>query len=419
MGRCVRDVSHCNREVHAEWCSEFANPFRQKDLNLTKLRMLLVFGTRPEAVKMAPIVLECRRRSDRVQPIVCVTGQHREMLTQITDYFGIRADVDFQLMSHGQSLSRFTARCLAQLEEVLVEYRPDCLVAQGDTTSVMAASLAAFYARLPLVHVEAGLRTGNLQSPWPEEFNRRVTTLAATLHCAPTSQAADNLLREGVAPDRVHVTGNPVIDALFATLQRERVNQKHRRSTYAMLGERQLVLITGHRRENFGDGMERICRAIATLAEMFPEVMFLYPVHLNPQVQSPVRALLGGRSNIYLRPPASYPEFVWLMDRATLILTDSGGIQEEATALGKPLFVMRETTERPEAVELGLGELVGTSVERISTAVGQLLSGRMPGKRAELATCPYGDGHAARRIVDLVIRHSEAGWKRPERLVRV
>jgi UDP-N-acetylglucosamine 2-epimerase (non-hydrolysing) len=370
---------------------------------VAKLRILLTFGTRPEAIKMAPVVLECSRRTDTIEPIVCVSGQHREMLAQVTNYFGIRHDVDLDLMTPGQTLAAFMARCLTGLDDVLARFQPDCLVAQGDTTTVMAAALAAFYRHVPFVHVEAGLRTGNLQAPWPEEMNRRIATLATTLHCAPTRWAADNLLVEGVAADAIHVTGNTVIDALLATAERERANTEHWQSAYSFLGHRRLVLITGHRRESFGEGFQRICQAIRRLADQYPEVVFLYPVHLNPLVSGPVRTCLGGQQNIYLTPPVSYPEFVWLMDRSTLILTDSGGVQEEAPSLGKPVLVMRDTTERPEAIEAGVAELVGTSVEKIVRSVSSLLTGPAECSRRRTLNNPYGDGHAAERIVDLVV----------------
>jgi UDP-N-acetylglucosamine 2-epimerase (non-hydrolysing) len=370
-----------------------------------KLRVLLTFGTRPEAIKMAPVVLECRRRADSIEPIVCVSGQHREMLAQVTGYFRIHHDVDLDLMTPGQTLAAFMARCLTGLDDVLARVQPDCLVAQGDTTTVMAAALAAFYRHVPFVHVEAGLRTGNLQSPWPEEMNRRVATLATTLHCAPTRWAADNLLAEGVAAEAIHVTGNTVIDALLATVERERANTEHWQSAYSFLGNRRLVLITGHRRESFGEGFQKICQAIQCLADQHPDVVFLYPVHLNPEVSEPVRNSLGGHENIHLSPSVSYPEFIWLMDRSTLILTDSGGVQEEAPSLGKPVLVMRDTTERPEAIEAGVAELVGTSVEKIVRSASALLTDPAECFRRRTLNNPYGDGHAAERIVDLIMSH--------------
>jgi UDP-N-acetylglucosamine 2-epimerase (non-hydrolysing) len=366
---------------------------------VNKLRTLLTFGTRPEAVKMAPIVRECRRCGDRIETIVCVTAQHRQMLDQVTEYFGIEADRDLNLMAPDQTLADLTARCLTGLDVVLAEVRPDCIVAQGDTTTVMAASLAAFYRRVPLVHVEAGLRTGDLQAPWPEELNRRIAGLSAALHCAPTDRAAENLLREGIPPESVRVTGNTVIDALLWTVERERGRDRPWSDKYAFLGDRSMVLVTGHRRENFGGGMEQICSAILILAQRFPDVEFLYPVHLNPNVREPVGRLLSGRKNIHLCEPAPYPEFVWLMDRSTLILTDSGGVQEEAPSLRKPVLVMRETTERPEALDAGAVELVGTDVFRIVDQASLLLSDKAAYSLHQIGRNPYGDGQAAKRIV--------------------
>ncbi len=364
---------------------------------------MLIFGTRPEAIKMAPVVQECQRRSDQVQTIVCLTGQHREMLAQVTDYFGISADLDLALMQPNQTLAELSARCLTGIDSALARFQPDCVVAQGDTTTVMAAALAAFYRRVPFVHVEAGLRTGNLLAPWPEELNRRIASLVTTLHCAPTRRSADNLLAERVAPEGVHVTGNTVIDALLWTVARERGKDKPWPAKYAFLGDRPLVLITGHRRENFGEGFESICQAVAHLADEFPGVEFLYPVHLNPNVREPVFRVLGKRPNVHLTEPAPYPEFVWLMDRSTVILTDSGGVQEEAPSLRKPILVMRETTERPEALDAGAVELVGTSAEAICRGVSRLLSDQAEYARRQIAVNPYGDGQAARRIVELML----------------
>jgi UDP-N-acetylglucosamine 2-epimerase (non-hydrolysing) len=374
---------------------------------LSKLHPLLIFGTRPEAIKMAPIVRECCRRGEAVEPTVCLTGQHREMLAQVTDYFGIRAHVDLQLMRPDQTLAELTARCVEGLDEALGRYQPDCVVAQGDTTTVMAAALAAFYRRVPLVHVEAGLRTHNLLAPWPEELNRRIVSIATALHCAPTSRAAETLLAEGAPPQAVHVTGNPVVDALQQTLTRELADAGRWEKKYAMLDQRRMILITGHRRESFGPGFECICRAIAALSRRFSDCELLYPVHLNPNVQEPVRRLLGDRENVHLLPPVAYPEFVWLMHRSTLILTDSGGVQEEAPSLQKPVLVMRDTTERPEAVEAGAAKLVGTSVERIVSAAAELLTDPAAYAACQISTNPYGDGHAAERIVDLML---EQGW---------
>ena len=382
---------------------------------VNKLRALLTFGTRPEAIKMAPVVHECRRRTDRIETIVCVTGQHRQMLDQVTDYFDIHVDRDLELMSPDQTLADVTARCLTGIDAAIAEYKPDCVVAQGDTTTVMAASLAAFYRRVPFVHVEAGLRTGNLQAPWPEELNRRIASLAAALHCAPTQRAADNLRQEGFPPGAIHVTGNTVIDALLWTVERERGHGSPWRAKYAFLGERPMVLVTGHRRENFGDGMEQMCTAILILARRFPEVEFLYPVHLNPNIREPVNRILAGQANVRLCEPAPYPEFVWLMDRSTLILTDSGGVQEEAPSLRKPVLVMRETTERPEALEAGAVELVGADVFRIVDRVSLLLLDKAAYSLHQIERNPYGDGHAAGRIVDLMLRQGRQTQATPSR----
>jgi len=368
---------------------------------------MLIFGTRPEAIKLAPVVRECLRRGDQINLVVCLTGQHREMLRQVTDYFGIEAQADLELMRPDQSLAELTARCITGLDEAIVRFAPHCIAAQGDTTTVMAASIAAFYRRIPFVHVEAGLRTGNLQAPWPEEFNRRATSIVTALHCAPTQGAADNLLAEGAAAETVHVTGNTVIDALLWAVGRERERNDQWSAKYGFLGDRRMVLITGHRRENFGQGFLNICEAIAALARHFPNVEFLYPVHLNPNVQEPVRRLLGNLANVHLSEPAPYPEFVWLMDRSTLLLTDSGGVQEEAPSLRKPILVMRETTERPEALVAGAVELVGTDAKRIVGRVSVLLTDAEEYARHQLDANPYGDGQAARRIVDLMLQQ---GW---------
>jgi UDP-N-acetylglucosamine 2-epimerase (non-hydrolysing) len=374
-----------------------------------KLRPLLVFGTRPEAVKMAPVVWECRRRGDEVEATVCLSGQHREMLTQVTGDLGIRGDIDLDVMTPDQTLAGLSARLIQRIDEVLVRLRPDCLVAQGDTTTVMAASLAAFYRRVPLVHVEAGLRTGNLHAPWPEELNRRIADLTASLYCAPTRRAADRLLAEGAPPEAVHVTGNTVVDALLETLRRQRAAPAGWAEKYGWLGRRRMILITGHRRESFGRGFQNICQAVAALADRFPECRFIYPVHLNPNVQGPVRRALGDRPNLRLTDPAGYAEFVWLMDRSTLVLTDSGGVQEEAPSLRKPVLVMRESTERPEIVEAGGAMLVGTSVEAIVQCATRLLTDPAAYAACQLDHNPYGDGHAGERIVELMLRQIRGG----------
>ena len=371
------------------------------------LRALLVFGTRPEAIKMAPVVAACRERAKELEAVICLSGQHREMLAQVIDYFGIQPDIRLDLMQPNQTLAGLTARCIEAIDEVLERVCPGCVVVQGDTTTVMATSLAAFYRRTPIVHVEAGLRTGNLLAPWPEELNRRVADLVTALYCAPTHRAAEALLAEGAPPEQVHVTGNTVIDALLYTLDRERRQSAHWQAKYPMLANRRLVLITGHRRESFGQGLANICRAIAQLAHQFPDHVFLYPVHLNPNVQEPVHRMLGGIPNVYLLPPVAYPEFVWLMDRAYLILTDSGGIQEEAPSLRKPVLVMRQTTERPEAVEAGAARLVGADPEAIVAHTRRLLQDPKEYAACQIDRNPYGDGQAGHRIVGLMLQQ---GW---------
>ena len=368
---------------------------------MTILRPLLVFGTRPEAIKLAPILWECARRPQDFAPVVCLTGQHREILQQAVDYFQITCDVQLELMVPNQSLSGLTSRCVEGLDGVVQTYQPDCIVAQGDTATVLAAALVAFFRRVPLVHVEAGMRSGDLNAPWPEEFNRRVASLSAKLHCAPTTLAASRLANEGIPLSSIEVTGNTVIDALFWTLQR--VADEAWSGKYACLGDRPLVLVTGHRRESFGSGMERICDAIRQLASQFPGHEFLYPVHPNPEVRRPVRERLSGLCNVHLHDPAPYPEFVWLMQRATLIVTDSGGVQEEAPSLRKPVIVIRETTERWEAVQAGGARLVGTDPQKIIEAVSSLLTDPVAYRSMQVESNPFGDGHAAERIVKLLI----------------
>lgn len=369
------------------------------------IRLLLIMGTRPEAIKMAPVVQRCRE-TPGVEPIVCFTGQHREMLAQVADYFQITPDLDLDVMRPNQTLAALTCRCLDGLDSAIAKFDPDYVVAQGDTTTVMAASLAAFYRRVPFVHVEAGLRTGDLYSPWPEEFNRRIPAITAALHCAPTEPSAANLRREGVPNQKISVTGNTVIDALLWTAARERLQGDHWRSKHAELGKDRLVLITGHRRENFGEKFESVCLAIADLADAFPHMQFVYPVHLNPNVREPVFRILSGRTNVRLIEPVAYPEFVWLMDRSHLILTDSGGVQEEAPSLGKPVLVLRDTTERPEAVEAGGVTLVGTDRRAIVTEAKKLLTDQAAYNRHQIVQNPYGDGHAAERIIKLILSHS-------------
>ena len=367
------------------------------------LRPLIVFGTRPEAIKLCPLVLECRSRDSEFDPIVCSTGQHREMLDQVMGYFQVQPDMDLGLMTPGQTLTSLTAACLQSVDDVIQRTQPDCVVVQGDTTTVMASSMAAFYHKLPVVHVEAGLRTGDLMAPWPEEFNRRVAGIVTALHCAPTEKSANALLREHVPQDQVRVTGNTVIDSLLHTVKRERANEAQWIKKYPAASAESMVLITGHRRENFGDGLANTCGAIADLAKQHPETQFIYPVHLNPNVKGPVHEFLGGHENIHLVPPADYPEFVWLMDRCSVVLTDSGGVQEEAPSLGCAVLVTREKTERPEAVDAGLAELVGTDRELIVKRVSESLAENRNRNKENLVDNPYGDGNASKRIADWML----------------
>ncbi|MDG1048989.1 MAG: UDP-N-acetylglucosamine 2-epimerase (non-hydrolyzing) [Planctomycetota bacterium] len=365
-----------------------------------RLDVLLVFGTRPEAIKMAP-VHRALASDPRFRVRVCVTAQHREMLDQVLDLFAITPDYDLDLMRPGQDLSSITGSVLDGLKGVLEEAAPNFVLVHGDTTTTMAASLAAYYARIPVGHVEAGLRTGNIYSPWPEEMNRRLTGSIATLHFAPTEAARANLLREGTSDEHIVVTGNTVIDALLSMVERVRAADKAEflRRFAGIDFDQRLVLVTGHRRENFGDGFERICHALAELSET-PGVEIVYPVHLNPNVQEPVHRILGPLSNVHLIDPQEYLPFLFLMDRAHLIITDSGGIQEEAPSLGKPVLVMRDTTERPEAVEAGTVRLVGTDTSAIVGAARNLLDDEEQYRSMSFAHNPYGDGAASQRIAD-------------------
>ncbi|QEL18492.1 non-hydrolyzing UDP-N-acetylglucosamine 2-epimerase [Limnoglobus roseus] len=364
-------------------------------------KISVVFGTRPEAIKLAPLVL-AGRADDRFALEVCVTGQHRQMLDQVLDAFRIRPDVDLNLMAPSQTLADLTARTLTTLDAHFANSKPDLVLVQGDTTTVLAAALAAFYRRIPVGHVEAGLRTGNLQSPFPEEANRQLTTRLAALHFAPTQSAADNLLGEGTPADRVHVTGNTVIDALLHAVREIETNPPPVPGVplSEWPADRQFVLITGHRRENFGAGFEQMCAAIAHLAAQFPDVAFVYPVHLNPNVREPVHRILRGRPNVFLTEPQGYREFLELFRRCTLVLTDSGGVQEEAPTLNKPVLVMRDTTERPEGVAVGAVKLVGPSFEGIVGGVSELLTNPAAYRAMTGKPNPYGDGKASQRILD-------------------
>jgi UDP-N-acetylglucosamine 2-epimerase (non-hydrolysing) len=368
-----------------------------------KFRVLTVFGTRPEAIKMAPVVKALANASG-IEARVCVTAQHREMLDQVLELFKIVPDYDLNLMKPGQDLTDITANVLHGLKPVLSEFSPNLVLVHGDTTTTLGASLAAYYQRIPVGHVEAGLRTGNILSPWPEEINRKVAGTIARLHFAPTEQSRQNLLAENVPPEHVYVTGNTVIDALHEVVARIEnddalVLEMTRR--LPLDRSKRMILVTGHRRESFGDGFERICSALRQIATR-PDVEIVYPVHLNPNVKGPVEALLSGLSNVHLIEPQDYLPFVYLMHRSTLILTDSGGVQEEAPSLGKPVLVMRNTTERPEAVDAGTVCLVGTDKDLIVSCVHNLLDDKAAYNSMSFAHNPYGDGQAAQRILQTI-----------------
>jgi UDP-N-acetylglucosamine 2-epimerase (non-hydrolysing) len=379
-------------------------------------KVSVIFGTRPEAIKLAPVVRALRARPG-VDCLVCNTAQHRQLVGPVLAAFGLTPDADLDLLRPGQSLAELTARGVAAIDAYLDAERPDLVLVQGDTTTVLCAALAAFYRKVPVGHVEAGLRTGDLAAPWPEEANRVVTTRLASLHFAPTERARRNLLAEGVPGDRVVLTGNTVVDALLSAVATVRAAPPAVPGLPPGLSDpddaRRLVLITGHRRESFGAGFESICEGVRELAERFPEVAFVYPVHLNPNVREPVRRILGapGLANVHLTEPLGYLEFVALMDRSALILTDSGGVQEEAPALGKPVLVLRETTERPEAVEAGTARLVGTDRRAIVAAASLLLTDRAAYDAMSRTMNPFGDGRAAGRVADACLDFLRAGAK--------
>ncbi|MEW5516133.1 UDP-N-acetylglucosamine 2-epimerase (non-hydrolyzing) [Pseudomonas asiatica] len=371
------------------------------------LKTLTVFGTRPEAIKMAPLALQLAQDS-RFEARVCVTGQHRQMLDQVLELFGITPDYDLNIMRAGQDLTGVTTAILQGIKPVLAGFKPDVVLVHGDTATTFATSLAAYYQQIPIAHVEAGLRTNNLYSPWPEEGNRRLTGALAALHFAPTTTSRENLLREGTDPTHIFTTGNTVIDALLEVekkLQSPELNARFARHFSYLAADRRLLLVTGHRRENFGGGFERICQALVHTARQFPELDVVYPVHLNPNVREPVNRLLGDVRNIHLIEPLDYLPFVYLMTRAYVILTDSGGIQEEAPALGKPVLVMRDTTERPEAVAAGTVRLVGTQVDSIVRELNTLLTNEAVYREMSVAHNPYGDGHACARIREALATH--------------
>mgnify|MGYP000702001759 CR=1 FL=1 len=374
---------------------------------------MLVFGTRPEAIKMAPLVKEFQKYPEQFQTIVCVTGQHREMLDQVLHIFEIEPDYDLNIMKQGQDLYDVTARVLIGMRDVLKETQPDVVLVHGDTTTSTATALAAFYQQIPVGHVEAGLRTHNVYSPWPEEMNRQITGRIATYHFAPTPLSRQNLLDEGIKEEAITVTGNTVIDALYMVVDRIKndktldfgLNCSLIKAGYdvdRLNDGKKLVLITGHRRENFGDGFISMCQAIKTLSEKYPDVDFVYPMHLNPNVRKPIHEVFGedlsGLGNMFFIEPLEYLSFVYLMEKSTIVLTDSGGIQEEAPGLGKPVLVMRDTTERPEALEAGTVKLVGTNFEKIVREVSALLDDREYYDKMSKAVNPYGDGKACERI---------------------
>jgi UDP-N-acetylglucosamine 2-epimerase (non-hydrolysing) len=376
-----------------------------EDVNLKPMRILSVIGTRPEAIKMAPLI-KTLGADARFTSGICVTAQHRQMLDQVLELFQLEPDFDLNIMKPGQGLTDITAAILTGLGDVLATFKPDLVLVHGDTTTTFASTLAAYYRQIPVGHVEAGLRTGNIYSPWPEEGNRKLTGALAALHFAPTESARANLLAENIDPATIHVTGNTVIDALLQVkkrLETDAVLSRELSERFDFLDDsKRLILVTGHRRESFGDGFERICRALLEIARSFSDVEVLYPVHLNPNVREPANRLLGEVERIHLIEPLDYLPFTYLMNRAHLILTDSGGIQEEAPSLGKPVLVMRETTERPEAVEAGIVKLVGTSVEKILTETSTLLSDAGAYRRMSIAQNPYGNGNACQKIVEIL-----------------
>ncbi len=369
------------------------------------MNVLTVFGTRPEAIKMAPLVHKLAK-DERFDAKVCVTAQHREMLDQVLNLFEITPDYDLNLMKPGQDLTDVTCGILQGLKSVLTEFKPDYVLVHGDTATTFSATLAAYYQQIKVGHVEAGLRTGNLYSPWPEEGNRKLTGAIADVHFVPTTTSQQNLLAENISESKTVVTGNTVIDALLEVkdkLSRDVGIQEKMAANFDFLEhDKKMVLITGHRRESFGGGFERICQAISSLAKEFPQVQFVYPMHLNPNVREPVNRLLAHQSNVFLIEPVDYLPFVYLMDKSTVILTDSGGVQEEAPSLGKPVLVMRDTTERPEAVEAGTVKLVGTDVETIFSYASELLTDESKYEQMAFAHNPYGDGKACQRIADFL-----------------
>lgn len=384
-------------------------------------KIMLVFGTRPEAIKMAPLVKEFEKHPDEFDTIVCVTGQHREMLDQVLKIFDIKPNYDLNIMKQGQDLYDVTCRVLTGMRDVLKEVQPDVVLVHGDTTTSTASALAAFYQQIPVGHVEAGLRTRNIYSPWPEEMNRQITGRIATYNFSPTQLSRQNLLEERVDDEKITVTGNTVIDALYWVVEKIKNDKdlsielqdillKAGYNTNRLNTGRRLVLITGHRRENFGDGFIHICNAIKTLTQNYPDVDFVYPMHLNPNVRKPIHEVFGedlsDLGNMFFIEPLEYLSFVYLMEKSSIVLTDSGGIQEEAPGLGKPVLVMRNTTERPEALDAGTVKLVGTDYDMILNSVSTLLDNKEEYNKMSKAVNPYGDGKACGRIVDFIRKNS-------------
>ena len=381
-----------------------------------KKKILSVFGTRPEAIKMAPLVKELEKNKNTIDSKVCVTAQHREMLDQVLDIFDIHPDFDLDIMKPNQDLYDITSRVLLKMRDVLDDFKPDMILVHGDTTTSTTAALAAFYKQIPVGHIEAGLRTGNIYSPWPEEMNRKITGALGTFHFAPTQLARENLLLENVNGENIFVTGNTVIDALIMAADKIKGSIELEQNIVDELSDifdadlesifsSKFILVTGHRRENFGDGFIHICKALQEIAKKFPEVNIIYPVHLNPNVKEPVYKLLKGFNNIHLITPLSYLPFIYLLEKCYFVLTDSGGIQEEAPSCGKPVLVMRDTTERPEAVNAGTVKLVGTNKKRIISESRKLLEDRDYYLSMAEANNPYGDGKASERIVDIIVHN--------------
>lgn len=379
-----------------------------------KFKTLCIFGTRPEAIKMSPLIQQLENNAF-IQNRICVTGQHKQMLDSVLHLFKIVPDFNLQVMTENQNLNTLTAKILTGLDDVYSAWLPDFILVHGDTTTTLAASLSAYYNQIPVFHIEAGLRTGNIYSPWPEEINRKLTASIASLHFAPTPWAQKNLLKEGIDSQNIFVTGNTGIDALLQISKKidssPGLSEALHKQFSFLNDKRKFILVTGHRRENFGEGFRNICKSLALIADLYPHVDIVYPVHLNPRVQAPVYELLAAFENIYLIPPSDYLSFIYLMKKCYLILTDSGGIQEEAPSLGKPVLVMRDNTERPEAIDAGTVLLVGTDTKKIVHNVIRLLTDTEHYKKMITAKNPYGEGDAAEKIVEIIVQRSIVGLK--------